>query len=310
MKIYFLLVILAVSLLNACSIKNSPEKSQLYTGDIDLFWEVYEYKDDADFAEKLKTDYIKVGSKGLKSYYKSKIGSTETFKKVLDARPGYYADLKPISLKVEQYKPEILASFKKLQEIYPQARFPDVYFVIGAMSSGGTAGAVGLMIGVDMYGRTDSMPVEELSNWHRQVLLPIEEVPGIVAHELIHFQQSIAGALDRSLLGRSIREGAADFVGNMIAGKNINEHIYVYGDAHEKELWEEFKAQMYEKDASNWLYNGNSSKDRPADLGYYIGYQICEAYYEKAEDKQKAVRDILKVKNGKKFLELSGYNGE
>ena len=96
----------------------------------------------------------------------------------------------------------------------------------------------------------------------------------------------------------------------MIAGKNINDHIYIYGDVHEKELWEEFKGQMHGKDISNWLYNGNASKDRPADLGYYVGYQICEAYYEKAEDKQKAIRDILKVKNGKKFLELSGYNGE
>ena len=56
-----------------------------------------------------------------------------------------------------------------------------------------------------------------------------------------------------------------------------------------------------------WLYNGNSSKDRPADLGYFIGYRICEAYYNQAEDKEKALNEILKINRFKKLLKKSGY---
>lgn len=35
---------------------------------------------------------------------------------------------------------------------------------------------------------------------------------------------------------------------------------------------------MYKPDYSNWIYNANTSKDRPADLGYYVGYLITRAY--------------------------------
>ena len=45
----------------------------------------------------------------------------------------------------------------------------------------------------------------------------------------------------------------------------------------------------------NWLYNGEESKKRPADLGYYIGYEICKAYYENSKDKPKALIEIIEL---------------
>jgi uncharacterized protein YjaZ len=62
--------------------------------------------------------------------------------------------------------------------------------------------------------------------------------------------------------------------------------------------------------AKNWMpriYNGNNSKTRPADLGYYIGYKICESYYRQAKDKKQAVREILETKAFTAFLQESGY---
>jgi uncharacterized protein YjaZ len=61
-----------------------------------------------------------------------------------------------------------------------------------------------------------------------------------------------------------------------------------------KELSDEFRKEMFGKDYSKWLYNGFSSKERPADLGYFIGYRICEAFYDQAEDKEEALNTILK----------------
>lgn len=40
-------------------------------------------------------------------------------------------------------------------------------------------------------------------------------------------------------------------------------------------------------DTSNWLYQGDKAKDKPADLGYYIGYEICESYYKNTASKNK-----------------------
>jgi hypothetical protein len=59
--------------------------------------------------------------------------------------------------------------------------------------------------------------------------------------------------------------------------------------------------------AENWLYQGEKAKDKPSDLGYYIGYKIVESYYKNAPDKKQAVRDILKIKNFEEFLKASRY---
>jgi len=58
---------------------------------------------------------------------------------------------------------------------------------------------------------------------------------------------------------------------------------------------------------TRWLYNGSSSDGRPSDLGYFIGFRIVQAYYQKASDKQQAVSDILNIKDFERFLEQSGY---
>jgi hypothetical protein len=44
-----------------------------------------------------------------------------------------------------------------------------------------------------MYGRTFETPADELNEWLKSVIKPVSEVPHIVAHELIHFQQDYDG---------------------------------------------------------------------------------------------------------------------
>lgn len=44
-----------------------------------------------------------------------------------------------------------------------------------------------------------------------------------------------------------------------------------------------------------------------ADLGYFVGARICEAYYEQAADKQQAIRDLMFVSDPQAILEASGY---
>jgi hypothetical protein len=196
-----------------------------------------------------------------------------------------------------------------MKYLYEDAVFPDVYFLVGRMSSGGTLSKRALLIGAEMYGKTPNMPVEELGDWHRQVLAPVEGVPHIVAHELIHYQQRKMVA-SNTLLAKCIREGSADFLAELISGKHINNHLHVYGNPNEKQLWQEFKKSMLGTDNLRWLYNGPMSKDRPGDLGYYMGYKISEAYYNKAADKRQAVRGILEIKDFEQFLKDSGYEAK
>jgi uncharacterized protein YjaZ len=93
----------------------------------------------------------------------------------------------------------------------------------------------------------------------------------------------------------------------LISGRNTNEPQHAYGDPREKELWSEFKKEMNGTDVSHWLFQGDQAKDRLADLGYYIGYKICESYYRNTSNKTQAVRDIVEVKDFDQFLKASGY---
>jgi len=43
------------------------------------------------------------------------------------------------------------------------------------------------------------------------------------------------------------------------------------------------------------------------DLGYWVGYRIAKAYYQRAADKQQAVREILEMSDPKAFLAKSGW---
>jgi uncharacterized protein YjaZ len=120
----------------------------------------------------------------------------------------------------------------------------------------------------------------------------MDRVPAIVAHELIHTQQ-LRGPRS-TLLARAIVEGAADFLGELISGLNMDLHVYEWAAPREAELWDDFRDVMGGEANAGWLY-GSRSEDEPADLGYWMGYQIVKAYYDRAEDKHAAVREIATV---------------
>ena len=292
---------------------NDPNDVRLVTSDIDRFWLAYDQSEGKTTEEKIdifESEYFAKGSVGLKDFIESRIQSAEDLVKVIEARPRYYASIRESSNRVLDLTDQIRGYMHNWKQLYSKAVFPDVYFMIGKMTSGGTTSSNGLLIGTEIWCRTDDLPSDELNEWYLEVLRPVEDIPFIVIHELIHTQQAYDFG-ENTLLGHSILEGAADFLGELATGKHINPHLHVYGEAHEADLWESFSNEMLQTDISNWLYNGGSATGaRPADLGYYVGYKICEAYYEKKADKKAAIEDILAIKDGPdalRFCNESGY---
>jgi hypothetical protein len=231
-----------------------------------------------------------------------RIKNAEYLASVIKSHPKYYHSIKVNTDSIGGMKDQIRQSLVKLKDLYPKAIFPPVYFVIGTLNSGGTSSDDGLIIGAEMYGLTPQTPKDELNDWLLSVLQPVNKIPHIVAHELIHFQQKYDGG---SLLAASIKEGSADFLAELISGKHINQHVHNFANPIEKELWLEFRERMDKKDYNGWLYS--SSKGRPNDLGYWMGYQITKAYYDKAGDKKAAIYEIMNIKNFNAFLKQSGY---
>lgn len=306
-----LLLLAAATCLAQTRLSHNPDDAQLVTSDIPNFWRVFDKASLQNSADLFEKEYIEPGSSGLHDFVKSRIGNSLALAAKVAERPLYYAGIRESTLAIDRdpkIKQAIRASFVRLKELYPDAVFPDVYFVIGRMNSAGTTSSSGLLIGVEMNARSANTPVDELSPWEAAVTGQITSLPNIVAHELIHYQQP-SSPEKPSLLDRSLREGAADFVGELISGGIINRVQRAYGDTHQQALWAEFQKEMSGYDLSNWLYQGDKSKDRPADLGYYVGYRICDAFYRRAANKTEALRRIINITDAPAFLKESAYSG-
>src|SRR5205085_3413926 len=130
-----------------------------------------------------QAEYFEKGSYGLEQFTRLRINSASNLVGTIKQCPKYYASIRESTLKVESMKEPIRVSFRKLKELYPAAIFPDVYFLIGVMNSGGTTTDKSLLIGTEMYGLTKQTPYEELTDWHKAVLRSIVAIPYTVAHE-------------------------------------------------------------------------------------------------------------------------------
>jgi hypothetical protein len=76
---------------------------------------------------------------------------------------------------------------------------------------------------------------------------------------------------------------------------------------NEAALWERFTPEMLGTDEGDWMWGPPKDPAQPAGVGYVMGALITKAYYENADDKEQAIRDILSVTDYTAFLERSGY---
>ena len=169
-----------------------------------------------------------------------------------------------------------------------------------------------VLIGTEIAAADDSVDVSELPPWKRSIIGKTGGIISMVAHEIIHTQQFDKRIMifgQNPLLEQTIKEGVVDFLTYEILGLNINQEMYNYGRLNECSLLAEFEADLKSKpkNYSNWLYNGGEMLDRPADLGYFIGFKIAQSYYQKQIDKSEAIKQLLNQKKYKNIYKESGY---
>lgn len=277
---------------------------KIVTTDIDNFWSMYDVYKAGGKTEDINRLYFDKRSPGLDAFTKIRQVNTAEMEKVLKLYPKYIESIRENTLKLTGIKEKLKDYFLRLKDIYPDVYYPDIYFAVGCFNTGGTVSGRMLLIGSEMMCAGETSPTEELSAWLKGNIGNFENIEQIVMHESIHTLQSSS---PKTLLGASIREGACDFIASMVTGNELNSAHYVYGSKYEKGLWNEFKKEMNGTDYTRWLYSGDRSVGRPSDLGYFMGYRICEAYYENAADKKQAVKDIIEVQDFETFFKKSGY---
>ena len=285
------------------------------TSDIEHFWAAFDAGGSGGSALPFQTEYLDHASPGLRDFMASRSVTAVSLASMVRAYPRYFADIRASTLRLATdagVQGSIRANYRKIAEMYASTVFPPVTFLIGRFSTGGTTSSSGMLIGLEFFSITPNTPLDELGQFQRDNVRPLDSLPIIVAHEHVHILQARAGGIlnkvNKNLLDQSLIEGGADFVAFLVTGGNVNARLQAYGIPREAALWTEFKAAMRGRDVSRWLYNQTSATaDRPGDLGYFIGYRIAEAFYNRTSDKRLAVRAIIDVSNADLFLTQSGY---
>ncbi len=301
-----------ILLLSLCLQARSQEPYVIETSDITRFWQAFDQLANAgskeDSIQIIRDHYINQASKHFREFLKVRKFTAEEYVEKIGLYPLFWKSVRPLTEGIDKRKGEIDKIFQQLEVVIPNFRQPDVCFAIGTLRTGGTTSKNLLLIGADIAASDSTVEKSELSPWLRSVIGNTGDIVAMVAHETIHTHQ--INYRKTTLLTGSIKEGVADFITDRFLGLNINRPLHDYGNARECELWTEFETSMktVPGDYSLWLYGGKSSGARPADLGYYIGYKIAEAYYDQATNKEAAIKTLLNQKKYPEIFRRSGYS--
>ncbi|MDZ7878834.1 MAG: DUF2268 domain-containing putative Zn-dependent protease [Saprospiraceae bacterium] len=274
--------------------------------DVVNFWEAYDSvqttKDTARQLHFIKTLYEDRGSVGLKEMQELRGGTPEKWLKMMIQNKASLEVKRPQMLSVMKQKPILDKKLARLRELYDDFKGGAIYYVVGIGNSGGTLKGNHALIGTEVAANeTDDWAIE------------------IVSHEFIHTLQKIEGS---TLLAAVIQEGMADFGAELVYNERTLAELFptnhtAFGLKNEAAIWADFKKYMHliegRENYYGWLYaartvNGTTIND----LGYFVGYQICKSYYNKAVDKKKAFKDMLEwdfadQEKTRQFLLESGY---
>jgi hypothetical protein len=293
---------------------------RVFTSDIDRFWIAYDSAqtttDSVQQLHYIQTLYVDKGTPGLKAFMELRDYSAPGWVGLLRQDPKFWRSIRPNTLTVKSSAAAIEASIRRFKQLYPPLTNAKMYFTVGGLHSGGTTKDSMILVGSEIATGGPQTDVSEPdAKWLAKIFQ--NQHPGNIVplniHEYVHTQQR--GNEPNLLLGKCLQEGSADFITELVMDKPMRTDYIIYGLAHEPELDKEFVGDMFSgATLFHWLYNGQDAKDM-GDLGYFMGYAICGAYYRQAGDKQQAIRDIIELDYAdtvatEKFLKRSGYIAE
>ncbi len=265
--------------------------------DAELFFKVYDAAGGHPTASQLQHDYLDAGSDGLREFTRLRNTTAARIAEAIAKQPAVYSAARRCLQVLPRVRERVASALRKLGELYPDARFPPVTIAVGRGKPVAIGSPVtGVQVGLEALCAVDWMnPAVE------------DRFVSVIAHEYAHVQQpaALADNPHPTVLEGSLMEGSAELVAELIAGQVSYAYLADRVAGHEKDIEAAFVADQDKRDLSAWLYNTTPGK--PGDLGYWVGYRIAKAYYQRMPDKREALREILGMTDPKAFLAKSGW---
>ncbi len=297
----------------------STEPKIVFT-DLENYWKAYDLivgtSDSLKRLELIQALYIDRGTEGLHALKDARRYRADEWVDNMLKYPNYWNSIRANTSNLVNDTGQIALYLRKLKEVYPALKPATFYFAVGAFRSGGTYHGDKVLFGSEFMLAQKSAKLEELPEQLRKTILAYApyDVPLTAVHEYIHTQQKRWE--NQSILHLCVAEGVAEFVSTLITQKPLSPAVQ-FGKQHPEEVLNRFMVEILrDNDVWNWLWSENRNELKVNDLGYYIGYEICERYYQQATDKKQAIKDLIsldyeneaafaRLVDGSKFLPLS-----
>jgi len=283
----------------------------LITLDIENFWRAFDTAEGMPVENQVRIYedlYLNRGSRGFREFATSTLADSEAFAAFVVRHDTFYRSVRFQIYRLREFEGEIRHFYRRLKRLYPPIAIPNIYCVMGRLSCLTMGIDSGILLAAEAFGLTDRTMSEDLTPEEARFLRPMALLPDAVIHEVVHRQARVAANETESLLTRSVREGLAVLVTEHVTGRKDESAPHIYGDAHEREVWAAFRGAMRGTDASGWLGPSPGDQNRPANIGGYVGCQICRAFVRDVPQGE-IVRTLIEVEDYEDLFEKSGYEG-
>ncbi|MDR2204565.1 MAG: Ig-like domain-containing protein [Flavobacteriaceae bacterium] len=291
---------LIILLLSAIPLLSFGQK--IFTEDVNNFWNAYDKivleKDSLKQLDLIKNLYINKGTSGLEGIMRARRYSAEEYVYAINHYPKFWQSVRNNTLKSKEISKELVGGIEKLKEIYPNLKPVNIYFEIGILRTPGTAIDGMAVIGSEVALTNKSVITSEFDNVYPYLRTffdtnPIKDVVFLNVHEYVHTQQNLP--VD-NLLSYVIYEGVAEFVAVKALEISSPNPQIEFGKNNAEKIKLRFEEEMfYINNRGKWLWSNDSNEFGMRDLGYYVGYQMCENFYEQAENKKGAIKTMIEL---------------
>ncbi len=276
--------------------RTTADSLRIVWADVDHFWQAYDRlataRTTADSLAIIDTQYLALATPGLRKYAEAAQATAPDWLRAIRTHRRYLAAIRPAMQSVGQQQHAIRQAARQLQAIYPAATFPTLYFAVGKFEVGGTAFGDALYIGAELKCASPQPPLAEIRPELRGGVSAVSTVSTACIHEIIHGQQQVRDY--RTNLEGAIQEGAAEYLAFRLTGRLGATAAFAYARQHEAVVRHQFAEQADQPIAAQWfLATPDAATGQPGALGYFIGFRICEAYYDQARDKKLALRQLV-----------------
>ncbi|WP_064966013.1 Ig-like domain-containing protein [Tenacibaculum ovolyticum] len=300
-KVIIKIVYFSIVILIGCSSKRI-NKVNIITSDVVNFWNAYDkiqtINDSIEQMKYLKELFLDKGTIGLKAMMKAKNTTSHEYLKAINKYPKFWESVRKNTLRTNEFSVKLEEGIEKLRKIYPNLKPAKLYFTISGLMSNGTTLDSLVLIGSELAMADMNTVSSEFSarmNKNRRIFFdsnPIDNLVLLNVHEYVHTQQNRPV---NNLLSKVIREGVAEFVSVKAMGVPSVTPAVAYGKLNEKVRQKFEEVMFYGNNTHEWLWSDAPNDFSVRDLGYHIGYELSERYYQQSKNKSDAIKKLIEL---------------